>query len=442
MHFTHLLDDTFRQDLEAMAQDSTLSDSALHNDAERHLKVLALSSFTDINQPPWVRRIQPFWGFPITYTSSKLFDALYQTADELGFICGRRYVSAAVCLCAYRTEIEVGTAPLEDAPKRKAEALSQLASEWIAFMLWSSFVNGAKAGAGDELLEEELGSLPESPEEMPLQSYNGRPLVDGEHLLKRCGYTCFMSGYVHNCAPPELLYGPVRVTVTDLHVAHIFRPSSAARDCSMTVEDEAVTSVILKHYCYPVCVDGVEVIEVVAEARNSLLMWADTCSAFNSFRWRLRPTPVPDQYHIDVYERNRAGTQYVVNPIAFKDHTHEYPSSSRSESPQTSAAPPSSSTRRRGNSTGPPRAHDVDLPSADLLRVHAALAGVLQLSGAITAFDAIFSSLALFAKPCIPGASGSAFLRSVVAYEGRGVCADVEMQPVQGSKGMSAKDSN
>ena len=136
MQFTHLVDDTFRQDLEAIAQDSTLSDSALQDDAERHLQVLSLPSFADINQPPWVRHIQPFWAVPITYTASKLFDALYQTADELEFICGKRYVSAAICLCVQRTEIETGAAPLEDVPRRKAEALSQLASEWIAFMLW------------------------------------------------------------------------------------------------------------------------------------------------------------------------------------------------------------------------------------------------------------------------------------------------------------------
>ena len=43
------------------------------------------------------------------------------------------------------------------------------------------FVNGVTAGAGEELLEE-LGPLPESPEELPLESYNGRPFVDGEQV--------------------------------------------------------------------------------------------------------------------------------------------------------------------------------------------------------------------------------------------------------------------
>ena len=126
-----------------------------------------------------------------------------------------------------------------------------------------------------------------------------------------------------------------------------------------------------------------------------------------------------------MYERNRAGTQYVANPITFKDHTHEYLPSSSSEGSRPSATALSSS--RRGNPNGSSRVRDVDLPSADLLRVHAALTGVLQLSGAITVFDTIFSSDALLAKWCVPGASGSALLRAMVAYEGGEVCADVEM---------------
>ncbi|PIL30770.1 hypothetical protein GSI_06938 [Ganoderma sinense ZZ0214-1] len=412
--------DTFTRDLDLLVRDSSLSDSDLYNDAKRHLQVLVHPSFADIDQPAWVRRIQPFYGFSITYSSSKLFDALYQTADELGLASGKRYVSAAVCLCARRTETEAA-ASLEDASKRKAEALSQLASEWIAFMLWPFFIEGNKV-VGEFSEQASYYELP--PEQMPSQNRNGRLLVDSEHLLKRCGYTCFMTGAVHNCAPSELLAelfdGPGLVHISNLYVAQIFRPPSATGERGIRDEDETITSDILRHFCYPFHVDGIEVIkEGVTEARNSLVMSANACMTFNSFRWCLHPTPVPNQYHINVYQRNWVGTQYVASPVTFKDLSSEYSS-------KTLRAPtrPFNFLEDR-NPTRPPCAHDLDLPSADLLRVHAALTGVLQLSGVITAFDAIRASLS-FAKSCIPGASGSAFLESVVAYEGREVCAEVE----------------
>ncbi|PIL35014.1 hypothetical protein GSI_02801 [Ganoderma sinense ZZ0214-1] len=68
----------------------------------------------------------------------------------------------------------------------------------------------------------------------------------------------------------------------------------------------------------------------------------------------------------------------------------------------------------------------VDLPDTELPRVYAALAGALHRSGVMTAFEAIESSCKmLHAKACIPWASGSAFSRSVVAYEGQELCAGI-----------------
>ncbi len=128
-------DDISRQEVEKIIQDSTLSDEALHNNAGRYLQVLAHPSFRDINRPAWVRRIQRFSLLWITYTSSKLFDALYETADALTLVAGKRYVSAAVCACASCAESEAAS-HWQDKPRCVAEALSQLATAWIGYMLW------------------------------------------------------------------------------------------------------------------------------------------------------------------------------------------------------------------------------------------------------------------------------------------------------------------
>ena len=88
--------------------------------------------------------------------------------------------------------------------------------------------------------------------------------------------------------------------------------------------------------------------------------------------------------------------------VTFEDHSHEYSSDSQ---------------------------RSIDLPDAELLCVHAAFAGALQLSAAIVVFEAVVLECEdLDAEECVPGASGSTFLRSVVAYEGPEVCAEVEMR--------------
>ena len=90
--------------------------------------------------------------------------------------------------------------------------------------------------------------------------------------------------------------------------------------------------------------------------------------------------------------------------VTFEDHSHEYSSDSQ---------------------------RSIDLPDAELIRVHAALAGALQLSEVIVVFEAIVLECEnLDAEECVPGGSGSTFLRSVVAYEGPEVCAEVETRGI------------
>ena len=74
----------------------------------------------------------------------------------------------------------------------------------------------------------------------------------------------------------------------------------------------------------------------------------------------------------------------------------------------------------------------MDLPDRDLLRMHAALSGVLNGSGA----DDLFEPYLIFHLPWVywdagrsvyPGPAGSGFWKSIVAYEGPEVCLEVEL---------------
>ncbi|KAI1784192.1 hypothetical protein LXA43DRAFT_1125090 [Ganoderma leucocontextum] len=405
-------DDTLRQEIELIYQDLTLSDGTLHKDARQHLQVLADPAFADLDQPAWLRSLNRFStlpGFPVLdmpYRSSKLFDALYETGDELGFAAGKRYVSAAVCACARRAES--ATASRKDRPRRVAEALCRLASAWTAFMLWPfeekareerhrywALWNGGKPHYADYL----------------------------EHLLQRDDYHCFMSGSLHVRAPLELFPGPGEDGVHGdvLRAKYIFHPPSALRADGMREDDEVITWDILQHYCAPIRLDSVQWTEgIPPEARNALMLAGSPGEAFTTFTtfgWCLHPTQVPNQYDVVVHERYCAGGQPVASPVTFEDHSAKY-----------RTPPASAPATDESSGGGPPRAEcsvDVNLPSADLLRVHAALAGACHLSGAAVLFDAIFYGMGELKGQRAPGASRGAFWEAVVVREGRDLCLPV-----------------
>ncbi|KAM5536904.1 hypothetical protein V8D89_009451 [Ganoderma adspersum] len=373
MSFIQPFDDAFRQEVAAITQDSTRSDAALHEDAARHLRVLANPSFADVDQPAWVRRIQQFTWMWIMYTSSGLFSALYQTADQLGFAEG-----------------SATSPPPSDRDRCVAEALAKLATAWTAHFLWPYFVDGTKSAS--EVLAKRISlrlglfqSLTSESTVTTPQGDNDRRLVSKEDLLKRSRYVCCMTVCVHIRAPREFFDGPGSVAVSDLQVAHIFRPPRALRERGMRPDDEVITVDILKHYCHgriSVDPDSVEATQgatpSLIEPRNALVLERNTCAAFHSFKWCLHPSreQVANEYYVEVHERNWLGVEYVASQdnVTFEDHSHQFTADSK---------------------------WSIDLPDAELLRVHAALAGVLQLSEVLTAFQAIvFECEGLDAEEC------------------------------------------
>ena len=78
--------------------------------------------------------------------------------------------------------------------------------------------------------------------------------------------------------------------------------------------------------------------------------------------------------------------------------------------------------KRRHEQTG------IDLPNPQLLRVHAALAALLSLSGARDIFDTMLRWRSHENNFGVPEASGSAFWESVATYEGPEICLSAELQ--------------
>ena len=134
MPLDHVLTDDFSIEVERLFKDPTISDTTLHNQAQEFFQVYNEPSLSEVEVPPWVRRIQPHSPWEFKYTSRRLFESMYEVSDMLQLPIGRRYLSAAICACASHA----GNAPTcsREQSKSVAEALARLASLWIAFMLW------------------------------------------------------------------------------------------------------------------------------------------------------------------------------------------------------------------------------------------------------------------------------------------------------------------
>lgn len=122
-----------------MASES-LSDEVLHQRALRLLQVLDRSeqAFVDLNKPHWVRRIEEYdrWQRTEPFTIKSLYIAMLDVADDLHLPNGKRYVSAAIYSCEEQSR-GVCCSDNEDSQMLQiAGNLYQIASIWVAYLLW------------------------------------------------------------------------------------------------------------------------------------------------------------------------------------------------------------------------------------------------------------------------------------------------------------------
>ena len=120
----------FIEAADALMQDPHISDDTLHTRAIQYLDVLTESNPAQLNGPLWAERIQKVIPQIPAFSTLRLFQALYSTADELGLASGKRYVSATICACG--TLAAVGDPTDSDL----VQALDHVSSTWAAFVLW------------------------------------------------------------------------------------------------------------------------------------------------------------------------------------------------------------------------------------------------------------------------------------------------------------------
>ncbi|KAM5534159.1 hypothetical protein V8D89_012179 [Ganoderma adspersum] len=399
--------------VDALIQDAYIYDDALHARARQCLELLT----AQLSGPPWVERMQNAIPQVPAFSTLRLFQALYATADELGLVSGKRYVSATICACC--DHIIPGAAGLEGQRANLVQALDDISSTWAAFVLGHViYAHGA-----DDSLNSVPGSQAlcdstprtESERIVKLQRVRDQQRRWKEEVMSRDNCRCFMCG----CYDTDWFFRqqpqPNDAGFHDCDVVPIIKREVLVQDEdpsegimaeleSLDAHSNIMRS-ILKHYFGA---DAEALLKKAVGPQNTLFVNSSACHGYRRFRWCLHPTMTPNRYKIKRYGlTNYLDSRHVTRHVSFVDH-----SQSLSQAEAVAEA---------GNMP-------VDLPDPALLRLHDALAGVLWRSGAVAAFDRLFARphwLPLYSR--WPAPRGTAFWTSVVEYAGAETCLEVDL---------------
>ncbi|KAI1784184.1 hypothetical protein LXA43DRAFT_1101650 [Ganoderma leucocontextum] len=261
-------------------------------------------------------------------------------------------------------------------------------------------------------------------------------LQDG--VLRRDGYRCILTGNLDNRhwqeTSPEAsrLHSLLSAMVLEakdedeedeakltekLEVAHIFKRalavySSASQTGTQKFHSAAITFELLSHYCQ---LDS-KYIEDAEKPNNAISLTDFYHSRFDAYiskrGYRNMPTEIPHCYEVKNYHKlfNHMKKNKIPSRVTLKDHSQaDSESDAACDPPEagSSTSHPQRPEKRRHEAMG------IDLPDPELLQLHAALTGVLRLSGAAEVFDDIKERRGP-GNPPVPSADGAAFFKDVV----------------------------
>ncbi|KAF5378070.1 hypothetical protein D9615_007499 [Tricholomella constricta] len=287
------------------------------------------------------------------YNGSKLqlhdvLRAMLYHAEGCGGQGGNRYTASAICLCAVHDDPD---------NEKTLQMLRDLAKTWVSHLLFIFHITAFHA------TEWNLGARTK-------YSLNSREREFRKQLLQRDGYRCIVTDSVDEAHPNH--QGPYDV-VYELKGCHIIQQAIAIHNSEgdQDVSNSAVTTFdILRNYASlsPEAIQELE--DNIEDPYNGILLAVDPRYGFERFQWCLQETETRDRYKVKIY-----GRVYGIHGMAwtdskfveFKDHSEEF------------RADKGESLRKRGR--------EIPLPNPCYLRIHAAVAGILNMSGAGKFFD-------------------------------------------------------
>ncbi|KAG5649626.1 hypothetical protein H0H81_002791 [Sphagnurus paluster] len=285
----------------------------------------------------------------ISVELDKIMNAMLACADECGGECGKRYVASAIVTCS-KEEDAVG-------------ALAALGTTWLTHLL---FIFKTSRGHGNQPNKKPSGFATPTVDKTAIHLLEGvgnRKKSFHDDVMIRDGYTCVITGYQDSSHP-----NPVEDTArVRLVAAHILRRAIGEFDedhNSKSFKSAVTTFDILVNFTRLPVKTLEELGDQLDNPSNGLILEKNAHEAFDSFNWCLRQTEEEHVYDLKIFNYEGILRKPESNRISFKDHSDDF-------SPH--------STRKRNL--------PVDLPDPHLIAIHAAIAGILNMSGAGKFFD-------------------------------------------------------
>ncbi|KAJ3504410.1 hypothetical protein NLJ89_g7949 [Agrocybe chaxingu] len=280
---------------------------------------------------------------------------------------GKKYVLAAILSCESQAQ------GLTDDEKRldSVKRLKAVAETWTFYVL---FIFKAGPGSHKKQLR-------------PLRT------MSRDVVLRRDGYQCVITGWLdkEHLHDRDLPAAPVVAS-------HILRRAVATfKDGSDASRAAALTFDILRHFTGL----GEKVIQNLEDhadhVANGLTLNLIAHAEWDAYAFCLKATDVEHEYKIHYFSNVTKGSLTGLRGLAhvapdelvrFKDRSDEFQQKRRKKLNDEDGAQPSSSTR---SGSGPQGSSQYELPSKTFIAIHAAVAGVLNMSGAGKFFDELLS---------------------------------------------------
>ncbi|KAF9555155.1 hypothetical protein CPC08DRAFT_821258 [Agrocybe pediades] len=270
-------------------------------------------------------------------------------AEECGGEKGKRYVASAVIACSQEEDV-VG-------------ALQALGTTWLThFLFVFKTGRGHSSQPSDEPSEVATPSIDETPSHL-LAGVGHRQKSFADDVLVRDGYQCVLTGSQHITHPNI----DANILVVDLDIAHILRRAIGEFNTdhkSKSFKSAATTFDILVNFTHlPVEILG-NLRDQLDDASNGMALERNAHDGFDNFRWCLKRTETEHVYELKIFNDVGILKKPANNRVSFEDHSNQFPLdyTDKERSP-------------------------VKLPDPCFIAIHAAIAGILHMSGAGKFFD-------------------------------------------------------
>ncbi|KAF9035289.1 hypothetical protein BJ165DRAFT_1615629 [Panaeolus papilionaceus] len=282
----------------------------------------------------------------------KVILAMITYAEECGGKDGKRYVASAVIACSEE----------EDA----IQALAALGTTWLTHLL---FVFKAKGHSNQANMDPSELATPTVDDTASCleEGVGDRKESFADDVKRRDSYVCVVTGAEDYLHPNSSSNNPITV----LEAAHILRRAIGEYDSdhkSSFFRSAVTTFDILTNFSRLAVKTLEELRNELDSPKNGLSLELNAHRMFDKYYWCLKPTEQANVYRIKIFKYENAIIRRPAKDlVSFVDKS----------------VSDSTGTRKRSR--------PVDLPNPHYLAIHAAIAGVLNMSGAGKFFDELFT---------------------------------------------------